>query len=276
MSNGPCLPANVLKAKLLAGEPCCVFGVRLARSVNIVTIAQAAGYHGLYIDLQHSSMSVDRAAQICHAALHSGVTAFARVPTLEAGLIGRLLDAGAQGILAPGLRSAEEAHALVRAALLPPLGDRSPGLVISPRLAGLAGRALTQAANAATLLIAMVESEEGVANAAAIAAVPGIDALQVGGHDLTTSMGIPGEYLHPRVQSGVATAIAACRAAGKPLIMGGIRKPEEVALYRRMGAARCYFTGSDIGFVQAGAQAAAARMAETDRQLFAAAQTRQG
>jgi 2-keto-3-deoxy-L-rhamnonate aldolase RhmA len=262
------MPGNALKEKLLAGQACFVFGVRLARSVNILTVAQEAGYDGLYIDLQHSTMSVDAAAQICHAALHADLTVFVRVPTLEPGLIGRLLDAGAQGILAPGIRSADEARSLVRAALLPPLGDRSPGLIVVPQAKSLAGTALLRAVNAMTLLVAMIECEAGVANAGAIAAVAGIDAVQIGGNDLTTAMGIPGEYTHPRVQAVFRSVIAACRAAGKPLIIGGLRKPDEVEMYLRMGAARCYFTGSDLGFVQAGALAAATRSAALDQHVF--------
>ncbi|UFN47672.1 aldolase/citrate lyase family protein [Roseomonas sp. OT10] len=268
------MSGNLLKERLLAGRPCHVFGVRLARSVNIVTLARQSGHHGLYVDLQHSTMTAEAAAQICHAAMFAGVTAFVRVPTLDPGLIGRLLDGGAQGILAPGLRTGAEAEALVRSALLPPRGERSPGLVIDPRVEGLSGAAQLRAVNDATLLIAMIEDEAAIAQAGAIASVDGIDAVQIGGHDLTTSMGLPGEYLHPRVQEAFRAAIAACRPAGKPLIIGGIRKPEEIAVYLRMGAARCYFTGSDIGFVQAGARAAAERVAALDADLFAPAEAR--
>lgn len=263
------MPRNILKTKLLADEPCCVLAIRLARGVNIITIAQDAGYSGVYADLQHGAMSLEEAAQICHAALHSSITAFARVPTLEPGPIGRLLDAGAQGILAPGLRSADEARALVRAALLPPAGERSPGLIVLPGWSGIAGEAVLRGVNDATLLIAMIECEQGLRNAAAIGAVDGIDALQIGANDLAIALGVPGEYAHPRMQAAIGAAIAACRAANKPLILGGVRKPEEIALYQRIGAARCYFTGSDLGFVLTGATAAARHTAELDSRLNA-------
>ncbi len=153
---------NVLKERLKSGEPAFCFSVRMARTVNIVALAEAVGYHGFYVDLQHSSLSVDSAAQICAAALHADVTAFVRVPSLELGLIARLLDAGAQGILAPDIRSAAEAEALVRAALIAPKGERSVGGGIpNPRFAGVSGSALAAAINDATLLIAMIETEGG-------------------------------------------------------------------------------------------------------------------
>jgi len=247
--------ANLLKHRLNSGEPTFVFSVRMARTVNIVSLAQAAGYHGIYVDLQHSSISIDTAAQIFSAALHSEVTAFVRVPSLEPGLVSRVLDAGAQGILAPDIRSAEEAKALVKAALIAPKGDRSVGGgVPNPRFKGLSGGALAAAINDATLLIAMIETEEGAEKAGEIIGVDGIDAIQIGSNDLTTSMGIPGQYKHERVQAVYEKVIAACRAAGKPLIIGGMRKSDELEPYVRMGASRCYFTGADTNFMIEGAQ----------------------
>jgi 2-keto-3-deoxy-L-rhamnonate aldolase RhmA len=249
------MTANLLLDRLRAGEPSYVFSVRMARTVNIVALAEAVGYHGLYVDLQHSSISIDTAAQICQAALHSPVTAFVRVPSMEPGMIARVLDAGAQGILAPDIRSGEAAKALVHAAMIAPKGDRSVGGGIpNPRLKGLSGGALAEAINDATLLIAMIETEDGVAAAEEIINVDGISAIQIGSNDLTTSMGIPGQYTHDRVKTAYEKVIKACNAAGKPLIIGGIRKRDELEPYVRMGAARCYFTGADSVFMLEGAK----------------------
>lgn len=249
------MQANILKSRLKAGETTFVFSVRMARTMNIVSLAEACGYHGFYVDLQHSSISIDTAAQIFTTALHSQVTAFVRVPSLEPGVISRVLDAGAQGVLAPDIRSAEEAKALVKAALIAPKGDRSVGGGIpNPRFRGLSGGALAAAVNDATLLIAMIETEQAADRAAEIIGVDGIDAIQIGSNDLTTSMGIPGQYKHERVRAVYGKVIAACKAAGKPLLIGGIRKADEFEPYVRMGAARCYFTGADSNFMTEGAQ----------------------
>ncbi len=249
------MTANLLKQRLQAGEPSFVFSVRMARTMNIVALAEAVGYHGFYVDLQHSSIGIDTAAQIFATALHSNVTAFVRVPSLEPGQISRVLDSGAQGILAPDIRSAAEAKALVKAALIAPKGDRSVGGGIpNPRFKGLSGGALAKAINDATLLIAMIETEDGVAAAADIIGVDGIDAIQIGSNDLTTSMGIPGEYKHKRVREAYRKVIEACNAVGKPLLIGGIRKADELEPYVRMGAARCFFTGADSNFVLEGAK----------------------
>jgi len=265
------MSANPLLDRLRSGEPCFVFSVRMARTVNIVSLAEAVGYHGFYVDLQHSSISPDMAAQICQTALHSNTTAFVRVPSLEPGLISRLLDAGAQGILAPDIRSAEQARTLVHTAMIAPLGDRSVGGGIpNPRMMGLTGGALASAINESTMLIAMIETEEGVAAAREIIEVDGIAAIQIGSNDLTTSMGIPGQFTHDRVQAAFRTVIDACRAAGKPLIIGGIRQRDQLELYVRMGAARCYFTGADSVFMLEGAKKFFAEAQGADAAISAA------
>lgn len=256
---------NTIKESLKAKEASFCFSVRMARTVNIVALAKAAGYHGFYVDLQHSSISVDAAAQMCVAALYTDITALVRVPSLEPGLISRMLDAGAQGIIAPDVRSAADAEALVRAALIAPLGDRSMGSGIpDPRFQGVSGGALPDAINEATLLIAMIETEEAAAAAADIIGVAGIDAIQIGSNDLTTSMGIAGQYGHARMREVYARVIEACNAAGKPLIIGGIRKADALEPYIRMGAARCYFTGADTAFMLEGATLSAREAASVD------------
>lgn len=194
--------ANSLKRKILANEPSYVFSMRMSRTVNIVALAEASGYDGLYVDLQHSSIDLDTAAQIFQTGLLSDITVFARVPSLEPGMIGRLMDAGAMGILAPDVRSGEDARFLVKAALIAPKGERSVGSGIpNPRFRDVPGAALADRINQATLLIAMIETPEGVAAAEDIAAVEGIDAVEIGSNDLTTAMGIPNQYDHEMISA---------------------------------------------------------------------------
>ncbi len=110
----------------------------------------------------------------------------------------------------------------------------------------------------------MIESPEGVEAATEIAAVDGIDALHIGANDLTTAMGIKSEFGHERLRSTIGSIIEAGRAAGKPVLLGGMRKREHVAPYVRMGAARCYFTGVDSTFLLAGAKASIAEAQAAD------------
>ena len=124
MAIGEILRNNV-KAKLARDEVVASMTVRLVRTVEIARIARTAGFDTIYVDLEHSSFSLDACGQICMAALEAGIAPFVRVPANTPEYIARVLEGGALGIIAPHLRSAEEARAVVRAAKFPPLGERS-------------------------------------------------------------------------------------------------------------------------------------------------------
>jgi 2-keto-3-deoxy-L-rhamnonate aldolase RhmA len=126
---------------------------------------------------------------------------------------------------------------------------------------------LQRTLDGSTLVICMLETPEGIAAAEEIAAVEGVDALQIGSNDLTTAMGIPGQFTHERLRDAFRTTIAACRKAGKPMIPGGIRDAATIVDYIKMGAARCYFTGNDGAFLLDGAKRQNAAMRAVDELL---------
>src|SRR5438477_9681792 len=115
---------NSVKKKLQRGEVVASMTVRLVPSVEIVRIAKSAGFDTLYIDLEHSSFSIETTSQLCVMALEAGIPAFVRVPANTPEYISRVLDAGALGVIAPGVTSAAEARTVVAAAKYPPLGAR--------------------------------------------------------------------------------------------------------------------------------------------------------
>ena len=115
---------NNVKEKLARGEVVSSITVRLVRGIEIVRIAKTAGFDSLYVDLEHSSLGVDATGQICMAALELGIAPFVRVPANTRENVQRALDGGALGIIAPDVRSAEEARAVVSACKYPPRGQR--------------------------------------------------------------------------------------------------------------------------------------------------------
>ena len=124
-----------------------MLGIRGARTTDIVRIAASTGHHAILVDLEHSTMPLDVAAAICAAAGDLGLTPFVRVPEREYGAIGRLLDGGAQGIVAPRIETAEEAAPSVAACRFPPRGQRSQlASVPQPRHAADTGGALNPVA----------------------------------------------------------------------------------------------------------------------------------
>src|SRR4029450_13505237 len=114
---------NAVKEKLARGEHVASMIVRLVSGVEIVRIAKSAGFDALYIDLEHSSLTLQAASQISIMALEAGFPAFVRAPANTPEYISRVLDGGALGIIAPGVQSAGEARAVVAAAKYPPVGE---------------------------------------------------------------------------------------------------------------------------------------------------------
>jgi 4-hydroxy-2-oxoheptanedioate aldolase len=105
----------------------------------------------------------------------------------------------------------------------------------------------------ATLIMATLESPKAVGNAAAIAAVPGIDVLTMGLNDLSVGMGIPGQLGHEKIAAAVATVAQAARAAGKFAGFGGVYQPELIKKYIGLGM-RMILCGNDVGLLMAAAQ----------------------
>src|SRR5438034_5017630 len=115
---------NSVKDKLARGEVVASMTVRLVPGVEIARIAKTAGFDSIYIDLEHSAFSIETTSQISIMALEAGIPAFVRVPANTPEYISRVLDGGALGVIAPGVRSAAEARTVVAAAKYPPIGSR--------------------------------------------------------------------------------------------------------------------------------------------------------
>lgn len=249
---------NGLKRRLANREPAVVMSLRLARTVDVVGLIAAAGYDAFYVDLQHSTISLEDAGQLCTAGIYAGLTPLVRVPGADEGIITRVLDGGAMGIIVPDVRSEEDARAIAAWSRFPPAGVRSAtGPLALMRHRKVPASVTGAVANAETLVIAMLESPEAVGNAEKIACVEGIDALFIGTNDLTSAMGIHGQYRHPDVQAAYRRAIAATNAYGKHLLVGGIADPAIVKEYVALGAAPCGFTGMDAALLLESASAKA-------------------
>ena len=246
---------NQTKRRLAAGEIALGMGARQSRTVDIATIAKTCGFDWLFIDMEHSSMDVDLASQLAMASLGAGITPLVRVPGHEHYHASRLLDNGAQGVVAPHVDTVEEAQRIARACRYPPLGHRSiagaqPQLGFRTVPVGEA----TKLVNDLTLVVVMLETPRAIANADAIAQVPGVDVLLIGTNDLCAEMGIPGQFTEPRVEDAYRKVIAACARHGKHPGMGGVYEPKLMEQYIRLGM-RMILSGSDLSFMMAGARA---------------------
>jgi 2-keto-3-deoxy-L-rhamnonate aldolase RhmA len=245
---------NPFLDRLRAGEDTYMLGIRTARTPDTVRIACSTGHHAVLVDLEHSTMPLDVAATLCATAGDLGLTALVRVPEREYGAIGRLLDAGATGIVVPRVETVEQARTVAGACRFPPGGGRSQvATVPAVGMAPTPARTLNPLLDARTVLQVVVETPDGVAEANAIAAVDGVDMLAVGANDLTAELGIPGQYGHPLVRDAVTTVAAACREHGKLLMLAGIGDPAVRADLARLGACPLHLTGMDTDLLHTAA-----------------------
>jgi 2-keto-3-deoxy-L-rhamnonate aldolase RhmA len=254
---------NHARQRLLRNELVLCLGVNQMRTPNIAMLAAACGFDALYIDLEHNPTSLETAAAICVAAMGLGVTPIARVTSHDPHDATRILDSGAQGVMVPHVNSGAEAAAIVQACRFAPLGHRSAaGSVPALGYAALPQAEINQQLNTETLLIAMIETPEAVANADAIAAVDGIDMLHIGSTDLSTEMGIAGEYKHERMRAAYETIAAAAHKYGKAMGVGGVRDDLEFQSWLLRIGVRYLTGGSDTGYILSAGRADVRRLRE--------------
>jgi 4-hydroxy-2-oxoheptanedioate aldolase len=181
--------APALKARLSEGEP--LLGVLLrVGAEELVEMAAISGFDFLFLDCEHGPADlVEVRRLIALAALHQMPT-LVRVGTEEPGMVLRVLDAGATGVIGPHIDSAADAQALVGSAHYPPMGFRGFATYSrAGRFGSVDPEAHRRSALAETVVVAMIESPQGVRNAAEIAAVPGVDAVMIGVADLRAAIG---------------------------------------------------------------------------------------
>jgi len=251
---------NAAKARLKKDQLAVGIGIRLVRNVDIIKVMKAAGFDWLFLDLEHGSMSIETACEISVAAQDSGIAPIVRVPHGELAMATRVLDGGALGIVIPHVDTAEEAREIADRLRYPPRGHRSVGggqaqFDYAPLPLG----EMTRQSDDNTLITVMIETPKAVKNAAAIAAVPGIDCLLVGASDLSMELGIPGETGHSKVQAAVDKVVAACRKHGKWPGMGGAYSEELLKLYTGKGM-KLILAGNDLPMLTGAARAHQAKV----------------
>ena len=146
------------------------------------------GFDALCIDMQHGLSDFSDVWPMLQAISQTETVPVVRVPWNDPPIIMRALDAGAYGIIVPLVNTAEDAAKAVAACRYPPVGMRSSG----PLRAALYGGTNYQAeANEHIVVLAMIETKEGLANLDAICATPGLDAVYIGPADLSYALGLP-------------------------------------------------------------------------------------
>ena len=181
-------------------------------------ILKSAGCDFVLLDMEHSGFGFETVKSMLRYMEAAQLPAIVRSPSKDYHHIARACDMGAEGVMLPMVGSAEEAKAILNAIKYTPEGSRGVALQIAhDRYRPGAVKDKFAAANKRTTFFAQIETAEGVKNADAIAAVPGVDCLWVGHFDLSVSLGIPGEFDNPKFTKAIAKVVAATRKHGKAL-----------------------------------------------------------
>ncbi|HHY01359.1 MAG TPA: HpcH/HpaI aldolase/citrate lyase family protein [Paracoccus sp.] len=239
---------NPLKTSLAAGRPSLGLWCSLASALSTEIMA-GAGAGWLLIDGEHSPNDLRSIMAQLQAAAAFPCEAAVRLPSDSAVLVKQFMDAGARSLMVPNVRTADQARAIVAAMSYAPAGIR--GFSTGHR-ANQFGRIKDyhRTARANQLLAVQIECETGVANAAEIAAVEGVDVLFVGPGDLSTNMDAMGSPGADHVQAAIARVLQAARDAGKA---AGILAPLKADADRYL---RDGFTmvavGADLGLLARG------------------------
>ena len=178
-------------------------------------IASQAGFDYVCVDMQHGLADYQVAVDMIGLITYVGSsTPIVRVPWNDPGIIGRMLDAGARGVIIPMVNSPAEAEAAVQACKYPPLGTRSFGPVLAGIRASEPGSNYFEGANDTNACIPMIETRQAVESLSDILSVPGIDAIYVGPADLSISYGYGPGYSdeHDEYREVLEHIVKTCQA----------------------------------------------------------------
>jgi 2-keto-3-deoxy-L-rhamnonate aldolase RhmA len=207
---------NSVKSKLRTGAA--AFGTMVFEfaTTGIARIAAAAGAEFIIFDMEHTGWSMETIRGLLASARAAELVPMVRVPATEYHFLARALDLGAMGLMVPMVESAEQARRIAESSKYPPVGRRGAAFGVAHddyRIGDVASTMRTS--NAETLLIAQIETERGLENLDAIAAVDGIDVLWIGQNDLTNFLGIPGQADHPKYVEAERRVLDAAKRHGK-------------------------------------------------------------
>lgn len=179
--------ANAAKAKIRAGGRVLNAWCSIASS-HVAEAMAHQGFDSVTVDLQHGGLDYAAAFQMLQGISTSAATPLARVPWNEPGILMKVLDSGAYGIICPMINSRRDAEAFVGACRYAPMGFRSYG---PNRVTQYAGADYWNHANEEVMLLAQIETAEALDHVDEILSVPGLDGVYVGPGDLSLSLGYP-------------------------------------------------------------------------------------
>jgi len=242
---------NPIRAALREGKP--VFGITISTpSVEIAAQAADMGFDFLWIEMEHSPITLETARNMILATRGSRAMPFIRVPVVELWTAKRVMDMGALGVIFPFVSTAETARIAAQACKYPPEGLRGSGAGLATFRWPAPG-GYYDFADRNIVVVTNIEDKTALENIDAIAGTPGVDVLFIGTSDLSFSLGLRGKQDHPLLLDAIRKVVQAAQKAGKavgrPLV--------DAARYKQfMDEGFTFFQAqTEINLMAAGAQA---------------------
>jgi 2-keto-3-deoxy-L-rhamnonate aldolase RhmA len=206
---------NAVKCALAQGKLQLGTGLWQLRSVEIPRMLAAAGFHWVFIDTEHGGLDVETVQDLCRVSNLAGLCPLVRVTDMQYALVARALDMGAQGVVFPRVEDPKTLEKAISWTKFPPVGVRGfglSGMQIDYESATMPQ--IIEHMNANSMVVLQIETQRAVEARDELLAVPGVDAVMVGPADLSVSLGVPGDFQHPRMVEAMEAVRDSCLAHG--------------------------------------------------------------
>jgi 2-dehydro-3-deoxyglucarate aldolase/4-hydroxy-2-oxoheptanedioate aldolase len=246
---------SLIKQRLADNQIVRVFGAgRMLHPVLLEILALHGGYDALWLDQEHCGLTT---REIEHAALSArchGLDSFVRMAPTDYATVTRAFEAGAGGVMAARVYNEQQAEQFVQWAKFHPRGNRGMNNGgYDGQYSRLPLAEFAEQANLDTFIAIQIETAEAVEDAAAIAAIDGVDLLFVGPSDLSQALGVTGQVNHPKCLEAIAHVAAVCKNHGKH--WGVIAINPEYTEQRVAEGCRMLVIGGDVKVAHAGIEA---------------------
>lgn len=254
--------SSILRQRLAAGQIVRAMHFTCVASPKLVEIAGLSGkFHAIWIDQEHCGVHQSDLELMLIACRAAGVDAFARVPLTDYATIMRPMEAGCCGVMVAQVRTLEEVKTAAAWAKYPPAGIRGVfGGNYESRYGTVDLATHIATANRERWLAIQIETAEAAEIVDQIAAVEGVDHLFVGPADLSVTLGVPGQFLHPKCIAALERTAAAAKRHGKT--WGTLSRDVEHARKCRSLGCQLFSIFGDLDCYAAGLRAIAEKFAE--------------
>ncbi|HLJ49296.1 MAG TPA: aldolase/citrate lyase family protein [Bryobacteraceae bacterium] len=206
---------NTVKKALAEGKVQLGTGFGQLRSQDVARILAAAGFNWAFVDTEHGGFGIETVQDICRITNYVSLAPIVRVADMQYDLVARALDSGAAGVIFPRVESCELLERAVSWTKFPPLGIRGFGLTpLYTDFEKVTIAQMIEHINANTMVVLQIETKRALDMRDELLSVPGIDAVMVGPVDLSISLGVPGDFMHPTMVDAMEEIRDSCVAHG--------------------------------------------------------------